>query len=174
MCTLLRAISSNILHYSGFQRLSLTVTEAVAILNNFEQRTGKIITHDQLHDGSLKDLLVDKDYNLKGKVNTHFHLYFPSDSFKTRFITICNLVSKWRRFVVLMIHCTHRCSHLVPRVSYYAPNSLNMSTAGSRRRASRASPNHFRPSETSWTETEAAEMRLLQETHPVFRSSHLR
>ena len=106
----------------GFKDSSLTVTEAVAILNNFEQRTGKIITHDQLHDGFLKDLLIDEDYNLKGKVNTHFYLDFPSDSFKTCFITICNLVSKWRRFVVLRIHCTHRCSHF-PRVSYYAPLS---------------------------------------------------
>ena len=32
----------------------------------------------------------------------------------------------------------------------------------------------FDPLKTSWTEAEAAEMRLLQEAHPVFRSSHLR
>ena len=41
----------------------------MTIISNYEHRTGKQISPEQLHDGSLGKLLSKEDYNVGGKVS---------------------------------------------------------------------------------------------------------
>ena len=84
----------------------------MSILTNSETRTGELISHEQLHDGSLAELLTEDDYNIHDKVpslywlNTHLHL---SPCSKINYIFLSNLLRFYwrRRFVVLLNHCVH-------------------------------------------------------------------
>ena len=60
--------------------MSLTISEAVAVLTNYENRTGKSISPEQLQDGSLAKLLTKEDYNLKGKVSLHHYSPFSPNN----------------------------------------------------------------------------------------------
>ena len=57
------------LSFQGFKDMSLSVWDASCVLQNYETRTKKTITPEQLQDGSLADLLLDSDYNLAQSVS---------------------------------------------------------------------------------------------------------
>ena len=53
----------------GFRDTSLSVWEASCILRNFELRTGKTISREDLNAGVLKEQFTDEDYALKDSVS---------------------------------------------------------------------------------------------------------
>ena len=66
--------------FQGFKDLTLTVWDASCVLRNYEVRTKKTISPEQLQDGSLASLLEDSDYNLSQSVSALFTTlitYFP-------------------------------------------------------------------------------------------------
>ena len=54
--------------------MCLSIGECVSILTNYETWTGKLISHEQLHDGSLSDLLTEDDYVIHDKVPSLHYL----------------------------------------------------------------------------------------------------
>ena len=63
-------------YVQGFKDMSLSVWDASCVLQNYETRTSKVITPEQLQDGSLADLLQDSDYNLAQSVSIVYYLLF--------------------------------------------------------------------------------------------------
>ena len=53
----------------GFRDTSLSVWEASCILRNFELRTGKTVSREDLNAGVLKEQFTDEDYALKDSVS---------------------------------------------------------------------------------------------------------
>ena len=46
----------------GFKDCGLTVWNASCVLQNYERRTGHILTREELDSGYLKGELIDEDY----------------------------------------------------------------------------------------------------------------
>ena len=62
------------LYYQGFKDTSLTVWKASCILRNYELRTGKTISHEDLDAGTLAGKFVDADYQLDESVSYYLLL----------------------------------------------------------------------------------------------------
>ena len=59
------------LFLQGFSDTSLTVGKAVAVLTNYERRTGETLSHSDLQHENLASKLKPEDYDLKGQVLLH-------------------------------------------------------------------------------------------------------
>ena len=53
----------------GFRDSSLSVWEASCVIQNYEERTGHVVSRDELNQGVLRDNLQDSDYNLTQSVS---------------------------------------------------------------------------------------------------------
>ena len=65
----------------GFRDTSLSVWEASCILRNFELRTGKTVSREDLDTGVLKEQFTDEDYALQDSVSpflSYLHLLLLS------------------------------------------------------------------------------------------------
>ena len=56
--------------FQGFQDSSISVFEASCILHRYEQRTGHVVSKEELDTGALKDKLDPADYNVQGLVSS--------------------------------------------------------------------------------------------------------
>ena len=53
----------------GFRDSSLSVWEASCVIRNYKERTGHVVSRDELNQGVLRDKLQDSDYNLAQSVS---------------------------------------------------------------------------------------------------------
>ena len=53
----------------GFRDSSLSVWEASCVIRNYEERTGHVVSRDELNQGVLRDNLQDSDYDLAQSVS---------------------------------------------------------------------------------------------------------
>ena len=59
------------LYHQGFKDTSLTIWQASCVLRNYELRTGKTISHEDLDSGTLADEFTDEDYQLDESVSSY-------------------------------------------------------------------------------------------------------
>ena len=61
-------------YHQGFKHTSLTVWQASCVLRNYELRTGKVISRDDLDSGTLADEFIDADFQLDESVSSYLFL----------------------------------------------------------------------------------------------------
>ena len=60
-----------ILCHLGFKDTSLTIWQASCVLHNYELRTGKTVSRENLDTGTLADEFIDADYQLDEAVRSY-------------------------------------------------------------------------------------------------------
>ena len=83
-----------VLIFQGFQDSSISIFEASCILHRYKQRTGHVVSKEELDSGALKDKLNPTDYNVQGLVSSRsFFLPFRLPAVDQR--VICSLTAQF-------------------------------------------------------------------------------